>query len=163
MGTSLFGAAAAGAVASVVERPVADAAQHPQIFVSNVVEALARLASYVLAKVRKASDLKVIGITGSNGKTTTKNLLRAILSEVGPTIAPIERLQQRGWRSNLSVGKSTKPPNFWSPNWGLAALEASGTSPKSSNQTWAFCSKLAWRTLVSSAASRTRPKSKANR
>jgi UDP-N-acetylmuramoyl-tripeptide--D-alanyl-D-alanine ligase len=34
--------------------------------------------------------LQVIGITGSNGKTSTKNMLRAILSQVGETIAPIE-------------------------------------------------------------------------
>ncbi len=83
-------AAEAGAVASVVEHFVDDAGAHPQIVVENVVLALAALASAVLEKVRAAGNIKVIGVTGSNGKTTTKNLLRAILSQVGPTIAPIE-------------------------------------------------------------------------
>jgi UDP-N-acetylmuramoyl-tripeptide--D-alanyl-D-alanine ligase len=32
--------------------------------------------------------LQVIGITGSNGKTSTKNMLRAVLSKVGSTVAP---------------------------------------------------------------------------
>jgi UDP-N-acetylmuramoyl-tripeptide--D-alanyl-D-alanine ligase len=32
----------------------------------------------------------VIGVTGSNGKTTTKNMLRTVLSEFGNTIAPEE-------------------------------------------------------------------------
>jgi len=83
-------AADAGAVASVVEHRVDDASHHPQIVVENVVLALGRLAAAVLAKVRSAGDIKVIGITGSNGKTTTKNILRAILSQVGPTVSPIE-------------------------------------------------------------------------
>ena len=79
----------AGAVAAVVEREVAGLTI-PQILVKNVVEALGQLAQFVLAEVRKGGQLKVVGITGSNGKTTTKNMLRAILSQVGPTIAPIE-------------------------------------------------------------------------
>ncbi|MEO0023898.1 MAG: hypothetical protein RL196_339 [Actinomycetota bacterium] len=83
-------AAELGAVASVVEHFVDDAGSHPQIVVENVVLALAKLATAVLSKVRAAGNIKVIGVTGSNGKTTTKNLLRAILSQVGPTVAPIE-------------------------------------------------------------------------
>ena len=79
----------AGAVAAVVEREVAGLTI-PQILVKNVVEALGQLAQFVLAEVRKGGQLKVVGITGSNGKTTTKNMLRSILSQVGPTIAPIE-------------------------------------------------------------------------
>jgi UDP-N-acetylmuramoyl-tripeptide--D-alanyl-D-alanine ligase len=78
-----------GAVAAVVEREVAGVTI-PQILVENVVEALGQLAKFVLAEVRQGGQLKVVGITGSNGKTTTKNMLRAILSQVGPTIAPIE-------------------------------------------------------------------------
>lgn len=77
-----------GAVAAVVDHEVD--VNTPQILVDDVTAALGRLAKYVLAKVRTASDLKVVGITGSNGKTTTKNMLREILSKVGETIAPIE-------------------------------------------------------------------------
>ncbi len=82
-------AAELGAVAAVVENHVTSV-DLPQILVSDTVKALGLLAKYVLAEVRKASALKVVAITGSNGKTTTKNMLRAILSSAGPTVAPIE-------------------------------------------------------------------------
>ena len=59
-----------------------------QIVVTDSTAALAALAQGVVARVRVSGDLTVIGITGSNGKTTTKNLLREILSTVGETVAP---------------------------------------------------------------------------
>lgn len=78
----------AGAVALVVERELEVSA--PQILVGNSVLALGRLAADVLRRVRSVSGLKVIGITGSNGKTSTKNMLREILQRDGETVAPIE-------------------------------------------------------------------------
>ena len=62
----------------------------PVVIVADGVAALAALARHVVAHVRRVGDLTVIGITGSNGKTTTKNMLKAILSESGPTVAPID-------------------------------------------------------------------------
>lgn len=58
-----------------------------QIRVPDTVVALSQLAEFVLAQVRPLG-LEVIGITGSNGKTSTKNMLAAILSEVAETVAP---------------------------------------------------------------------------
>lgn len=84
------GAGKSGAVGAVVEREVTEAAAVPQILVADVVLALGKLAKFVLEQLRRETDLQVIGITGSNGKTTTKNMLRAILSTAGSTIAPIE-------------------------------------------------------------------------
>lgn len=81
----------AGAVAAVVERLVD--VEIPQLVVGNVVTALGLLAKGVLKKVRAGIDgkgIKVIGVTGSNGKTTTKSMLNAILANQGPTISPIE-------------------------------------------------------------------------
>jgi UDP-N-acetylmuramoyl-tripeptide--D-alanyl-D-alanine ligase len=78
-----------GAVAAIVER-IVEGVSVPQIQVKDSVLALGKLAGYVLAKIRESSNLKVIGVTGSNGKTTTKNMLREILSTAGETIAPIE-------------------------------------------------------------------------
>jgi UDP-N-acetylmuramoyl-tripeptide--D-alanyl-D-alanine ligase len=56
--------------------------------VPDGVAALAALARTVVARVRALGRVKVVAITGSNGKTTTKNLLRAILTAEGPTVAP---------------------------------------------------------------------------
>ena len=87
----LFAPAAkeSGAVALIVQHWLEDVAL-PQILVTDSVLALGELAKYVLSAIRSKTNLQVIGVTGSNGKTTTKNMLREILSKVGPTIAPIE-------------------------------------------------------------------------
>ena len=59
-----------------------------QVVVEDTLTALADLARFVVATVRAEGALKVIGITGSNGKTTTKNMLRVVLETAGATIAP---------------------------------------------------------------------------
>ena len=61
----------------------------PAIKVNDVRKALRDLAIYVRNQL---VNLQVIGITGSQGKTTTKDLLRHILSVSGETIAPEESL-----------------------------------------------------------------------
>jgi len=55
------------------------------IVVENVLVALNSLASYVRTSL---PNLKVVALTGSQGKTTTKDLLNHILSTVAPTVAP---------------------------------------------------------------------------
>jgi UDP-N-acetylmuramoyl-tripeptide--D-alanyl-D-alanine ligase len=55
----------------------------PVIYVANTTKALGIIANYH----RKNINPKVIGITGSNGKTTTKNMLYNIFSQVAPTLA----------------------------------------------------------------------------
>ncbi|MGB4778353.1 UDP-N-acetylmuramoyl-tripeptide--D-alanyl-D-alanine ligase [Microbacterium sp.] len=79
-------AAAAGAALAIVEHPVE--APISQIVVGDAVQALADLARAVVARVRARGDLRIVGITGSNGKTTTKNLLARILQDEGDTVAP---------------------------------------------------------------------------
>jgi UDP-N-acetylmuramoyl-tripeptide--D-alanyl-D-alanine ligase len=79
-------AVAAGAALLVTERELSVAVS--QIVVADGVEALAALARAVVARVHARGALTVVAITGSNGKTTTKNLLRAILSAQAPTVAP---------------------------------------------------------------------------
>jgi UDP-N-acetylmuramoyl-tripeptide--D-alanyl-D-alanine ligase len=61
----------------------------PAIKVLDVRKALSDLATYVRSKLE---NLQVIGITGSQGKTTTKDLLKHILSVSGETVAPEESL-----------------------------------------------------------------------
>ena len=77
----------AGAVLAIVEHPVD--VEVTQIVVADAVQALADLAKAVVARVRDAGSLRIVGITGSNGKTTTKNLLARILQDEGETVAPI--------------------------------------------------------------------------
>ncbi|MCK3770498.1 UDP-N-acetylmuramoyl-tripeptide--D-alanyl-D-alanine ligase [Microbacterium aerolatum] len=77
-----------GAALALVEHLVDDAVS--QIVVPDVVDALAALASAVVARVRAGGMLKIVGITGSNGKTTTKNFLSRILESAGETVAPID-------------------------------------------------------------------------
>lgn len=89
-GHNFIGSAAVlGAAGVIVERRITSESIS-QILVQDSVKALGLLAKEVLARVRAAGNLQVVGITGSNGKTSTKNMLRAILSEFGETIAPIE-------------------------------------------------------------------------
>lgn len=79
-------AVAAGAVLAIVEHTVEAAVT--QIVVPDAVQALADLAREVVARVRAGGQLRIVGITGSNGKTTTKNLLARILQDEGETVAP---------------------------------------------------------------------------
>jgi UDP-N-acetylmuramoyl-tripeptide--D-alanyl-D-alanine ligase len=76
-------AIAAGAVAAIVTRPV----DEPSIVVADGRAALAALAAAV---VRQLPDALVVGITGSSGKTSTKDLLAQVLQRSGPTVAPPE-------------------------------------------------------------------------
>ena len=83
-------ALSAGAAAVLAERATTapDGSAHPSILVEDAVMAMGALARDVVARVRAHSETTVIGITGSAGKTTTKDLLAAILAEQGPTVAP---------------------------------------------------------------------------
>ena len=78
-------AVGAGAALLIVERPLD--LPVPQVVVADATLALAALAKDVVARVRAGGVLRVVGVTGSNGKTTTKNLLREILGRVGETTA----------------------------------------------------------------------------
>jgi len=66
-------ACAAGACAAVVERKVE--ASLPQVLVADARVALGRLG----AAWRGLSSARVVGLTGSNGKTTAKEMIAAIL------------------------------------------------------------------------------------
>ncbi len=76
-----------GSVAVLSARSLRDPVGNelPCIVVDDPVAALGRLA----AAVRKELDrCTVVAITGSSGKTSTKDLVAAVLSTIGPTISP---------------------------------------------------------------------------
>jgi len=101
-------AIANGAVAVIVEHEVSSTV--PQLVVKDSVHALGLLAKHVVAKVKALGQLKVIGVTGSNGKTTTKNMLREVLSTKGKTIAPEESFNNEVGApySMLKIDEQTK-------------------------------------------------------
>ena len=76
-------AAAAGAVAVLGSRPTVV----PTVVVEDVRAALQLLASYVVGRVRAEGDLTVVALTGSQGKTSTKDLLSAVLGGAASTVA----------------------------------------------------------------------------
>jgi UDP-N-acetylmuramoyl-tripeptide--D-alanyl-D-alanine ligase len=91
-------AAARGAVLVLAVRPLSttQGAAIPTVVVPDVARALGDLAREVLVRLREASaepggaGLQVIGVTGSVGKTTTKDLLAQLFATAGPTIAPVQ-------------------------------------------------------------------------
>ncbi|QXE32958.1 UDP-N-acetylmuramoyl-tripeptide--D-alanyl-D-alanine ligase [Streptomyces sp. GMY02] len=76
----------AGAVAVLGSRPT----PLPTVVVEDARAALQALAAHVVAQLR--DRLTVVGLTGSQGKTGTKDLLAAVLSDAAPTIATIGSL-----------------------------------------------------------------------
>jgi len=96
-------AVAAGAVVVLAARPVGVPAivVSPQLGDSRagvlehdpdgsgaaVLAALAKLAKAVAAEL-VAGGLRIIGITGSSGKTSTKDLVKAVLEPLGEVVAP---------------------------------------------------------------------------
>jgi UDP-N-acetylmuramoyl-tripeptide--D-alanyl-D-alanine ligase len=76
-------ALAAGAVAVLAARPVGG----PAIVVPDVQAALGKLARNV---IDRSPGVTVVGITGSAGKTTTKDLAAQLIEKLGPTVAPRE-------------------------------------------------------------------------
>ena len=75
-------AVAAGAVAVLAQHAV----EGPAVLVDDTIGALGRLAAHVR---RRLPGLRVVGVTGSQGKTSTKDLLAALLSGAGPVVAPV--------------------------------------------------------------------------
>jgi UDP-N-acetylmuramoyl-tripeptide--D-alanyl-D-alanine ligase len=75
-----------GAVAVLASRPLGEGI--PAIVVPDVTAALALLARAVAARLTGEHGLTVAGITGSSGKTSTKDLTAQVAERLGATIAP---------------------------------------------------------------------------
>ncbi len=75
-----------GAVAALTARVVEGL---PCVVVDDVQTAFGRVARGV---VDRASGLRVVAVTGSSGKTSTKDLLAQVLARAGETVAPVGSL-----------------------------------------------------------------------
>ena len=71
-----------GAVAAIATRPVGP----PAIVVGDPIAALTALATEVAGRL----SARIIEVTGSSGKTSTKDLIAQVLATAGPTVAPPE-------------------------------------------------------------------------
>ena len=74
---------AQGAAAAVVEQEQPQlSAKKPLIMVTDTLDAYGTIAAWC----RSQFDIPLVAVTGSVGKTTTKNMIGGILSEYGPTL-----------------------------------------------------------------------------
>jgi UDP-N-acetylmuramoyl-tripeptide--D-alanyl-D-alanine ligase len=94
-----------GAAFSIIDEPV-EGNQEQYLRVENVLETLQKLALLH----RKRSSFRVIAITGTNGKTTTKELIRCVMSQKYDTVATSGNLNNHIGvpLTLLSCGKATE-------------------------------------------------------
>ena len=97
-----------GAAAALVSRvPEGVAADAPLLIVPDVLRALEALGEFARAR----TTAKVVGITGSVGKTSTKEMLRAILSGQGRTHAA-EASYNNHWGVPLTLARMPADADF---------------------------------------------------
>ncbi|GAA2100984.1 UDP-N-acetylmuramoyl-tripeptide--D-alanyl-D-alanine ligase [Actinomadura alba] len=85
-GNDFAAAAVAAGAAGVLTDSPPDGDGVPAVVVDDVVKALGVLARAVVAGL---PDATVIGVTGSSGKTSTKDLIAQLTVRRGPTVAPV--------------------------------------------------------------------------
>jgi UDP-N-acetylmuramoyl-tripeptide--D-alanyl-D-alanine ligase len=100
-------AAAAGAAAALTRHPVDGALC---LVVVDPLVALGQLSRYLVERA-SARGLQVIGITGSVGKTSTKDLLAQVLERAGPTVAAAGNLNNE-LGVPLTVGRVDEQTKF---------------------------------------------------
>ena len=95
-----------GACAIVVEHPVTASESIPQLVVPDSHVALAKLACCFFA--HPSHELKLIGVTGTNGKTTTTNLVEGIYRAAGKPVGLMGTI-------SYSIGARKLPANMTTP------------------------------------------------
>jgi UDP-N-acetylmuramoyl-tripeptide--D-alanyl-D-alanine ligase len=98
-------AMAKGAAGALVHRPVSGADR--TLLVDDTLAALARMGGFA----RSRFEGEVIAITGSVGKTTTKEMVRTILSAFGPTHAAVASYNNH-WGLPLTLARTPLDARF---------------------------------------------------
>jgi UDP-N-acetylmuramoyl-L-alanyl-D-glutamate--2,6-diaminopimelate ligase len=96
-------AVAGGAAAVVVERPVAVTV--PQLVVPSVRDAMPPAANAFFETPSR--ELELAAVTGTNGKTTTAFLLRAVLDAAGRRPGLLTNIERRVGGESCSIGLNT--------------------------------------------------------
>jgi UDP-N-acetylmuramoyl-L-alanyl-D-glutamate--2,6-diaminopimelate ligase len=115
-------AVAHGAVALIGERAIARAGV-PQVLVTNVRSALALASAWFFGF--PSHQLGVVGITGTDGKTTTSYLVRAMLEAAGQPAGLVSTIETIAGAQVIGRGRQTTPeaPELQAD---LAAMVAAG-------------------------------------
>ena len=79
-----------GALCALSEKRIENAS-YPYILVTSCEQALKDIAEHY----RKSLNLKVVGVTGSVGKTSTKEMIASVLGEKYDVLKTSRKLQQR--------------------------------------------------------------------
>jgi UDP-N-acetylmuramoyl-tripeptide--D-alanyl-D-alanine ligase len=95
----------AGASGAIVSRPMA--ARAPHILVANTLQALNDLA----AAARSRTKARILAVTGSVGKTSTKEMLRHALGAYGSAFASGGNLNNQ-WGAPLSLARMPREAAF---------------------------------------------------
>ena len=103
-----------GAAAVLAQRPVGA----PAVVVEDGVDALGRLSAHLVAR---GGAMTVLGITGSAGKTTTKDLIAHLLSTRGATVATPGNFNNEIGLP-LTVGLATEDTRFLVLEMGARAI-----------------------------------------
>lgn len=102
------GALQRGAAGAVIHRrPLAISADAPVVEVVDTMRALEDLGR----AARTRTGARVAAVTGSVGKTSTKEALRAVLSQFGPTYASAGNLNNQ-WGAPLSLARMPRDSRF---------------------------------------------------
>ncbi|WP_045838230.1 UDP-N-acetylmuramoylalanyl-D-glutamyl-2,6-diaminopimelate--D-alanyl-D-alanine ligase [Hyphomicrobium sp. 99] len=100
----------AGAAAALVSESYSRQPEDGALFrVPDTLRALEALG--VAARERLASDARIVGVTGSAGKTGTKEMLRACLSRIGATHAS-EKSYNNHWGVPLTLARMPRETKF---------------------------------------------------
>ncbi len=99
-------ASAAGAVAALCSRDVA-ADGYARIVVDDVVRAAGHAAAMALGD--PAERMRLIGVTGTNGKTSCTYLLDHVLRAAGQSVGVLGTISQR-WAGSERTASMTTPP-----------------------------------------------------
>ncbi|MHB0856715.1 MAG: UDP-N-acetylmuramoyl-L-alanyl-D-glutamate--2,6-diaminopimelate ligase [Anaerolineae bacterium] len=114
----------AGAVACVVERPLPELDGLPTAIVPDAREAVAYL--HAALNGFPARRLKVIGVTGTDGKTTTTRLIASILKAAGKRVGSVDTVAAEIGGRATSTGFHTTTPDAPALQGYLAQMVADG-------------------------------------